>query len=61
MSLLDRSIGPKLHSVLNECLLSENLDKILEFPPDIPTEVLFSAENELKLTQTPLGLMLAQS
>lgn len=43
MTLLDRAIGPKLHRVLVECLLTSNISLLLQLPPDIPTEALYAA------------------
>ena len=50
MTLLDRAIGPKLHCVLVECLLTSNLSLLLRLPPDIPTEALYAAQTALEVS-----------
>jgi len=59
MTLLDRAIGPKLHHVLVECLLTSNLSLLLQLPPEIPTEALYAAQTALEVSQTPFVLLLA--
>ena len=59
MTLLYRAIGPKLHCVLVECLLTSHLSLLLRLPPDIPTEALYAAQTALEISQTPFVLLLA--